>query len=302
VGNRHFYTCEKDVFEAPDATSWARAMTLHPPATVTIRQYFNDRSQPKTAMECLTPGVPHRAFDMVPDPNDEFTLYIILIGIQAQVCEAREVETLFTPATQREITTLLFAWHHSYVRYRTQHGGSDSPFCLMILWHSIFVSLFSNIKDLEIAFGSHGVKAAADQADSLTNWASTAGAKRAALHVIRIRHLLSRLSLATVPSVHIPRIAFQSAIVCWCYIRFKQISPETSSSAEWDEMAMWTEFPTAGLNAREIQRELWKIRNGWGSDQPLGPFSEILQRLNHWGLAKKLGDILNIAIHEETMR
>jgi len=45
---------------------------------------------------------------------------------------------------------------------------------------------------------------------------------------------------------------------------------------------------------------LKRVRNGWGLEQPLSPFSEILQRLGQWGLSKKLADILNVAIHEET--
>ena len=130
-------------------------MTAHPPAKYTIREYLNDRSQgaalgrgyqPSEGLGCIG----------VPDPDDEFTLYIILIGIQGQVCEAHEVDTLFAPATQHEITTLLIAWYHSYSRWRTKNQvNSESPFCLLILWHSTFVSLFSNLNDLEIAVWVH---------------------------------------------------------------------------------------------------------------------------------------------------
>jgi hypothetical protein len=237
----------------------------------------------------------------IPDPDNEFTFYIILIGIQAQVCEAREVDTLFAPSTQHEITTLLLAWYHSYSRFRRTHNATEeSPLCLMILWHSIFVSLFANINDMEVAFGRNGAKAATDQAEEMTRWALTSGAKRAALHVIRIRFLLSRLSLAVVPPIHIPRIAFQSAIVVWCYIRFRDWVPTPGSSVDWADMVSWKEFPAAELNPKDLQRELRRIRNGLGYEQPLGPFSDILQRLGHWGLSKKLGDILNVAIHEET--
>ena len=293
TGNRHLYACAKEVFEAPDALSWARAMTAHPPSACTIRQYFNDRCKEKS-LGCVG-YVPSPTY--VPDPDNEFTLYIILIGIQAQVCEAREVDTLFTPSTQEQITTLLLAWYQSYVRFGSTHHTGESPFCLMILWHSIFVALFSNLHDLEIAFGSHGAKAAASHAEYATKWAITPGAKRAALHVIRVRHLLSRLSLSIVPPIHIPRITFQAAIVCWCYIRFKEMSPTTQTTSESEE---WKEFSTVRLSVRELERELRRIRNGWGFDQPLAPFNDVLQRLGQWGLSKKLGDILNVAIHEET--
>jgi hypothetical protein len=296
-GNRHYFTCAKEVFDAPDAVSWARAMVVHHPSSFTVRQYFNDRSQ-SAAMGTLSRVSSSLA---VPDPDDEFTLYIILLGIQAQVCEARELETLFASETQHEVTALLLSWYDSYCRWRTiHHGNGSSPFCLIILWHSIFVTLLSNVNELEIAFGSKGATAAANQAESVAHWAVTPEAKRAALHAIRIRQLLSGLSLSTVPPIHLPRIAFQTAIVCWSYIRFKPMSPTPQAADDWHDTVPWREFGRANLNTREMQRELNRIRDGWGSDQPLGPFSEILQRLGQWGLSKKLGDILNVAIHEET--
>jgi hypothetical protein len=299
AGNRHYYACHKDVFEASDPDSWATAITAHPPLPYTIRQYFTAKAN-NPAIACLgrvpLNDPPQGASSDVPHPEDDFTLYVILIGIQAQVCEAREVDTLFTPTTQQEITTLLIGWYESYRHYLSSHSG-DSPYCLMILWHSIFVSLFSNVHDLGIAFGSQGPKAAVDQAEEVTSWIATPSAKRAALHVICIRALLSRLSLSIVPPIHIPRITFQAAIVCWCYIRYKEMA---NSPQVWDTFSTdWVEFSTAGLNVKDMQRELQKIRSGWGSDQPLSPFSEILQRLGHWGLSKKLGNILNVAIQEE---
>src|ERR1700721_722018 len=118
-GNRHYYACPREVFDAADAASWGRAMVAHPPSAFTIRQYFNDRSQ-SAAMGTVPQASPRSSYvGGVPDPEDEFTLYIILIGVQAQVCEARELDTLFTPATQHEITTLLLAWYQSYSRWRT---------------------------------------------------------------------------------------------------------------------------------------------------------------------------------------
>ena len=76
--------------------------------------------------------------------------------------------------------------------------------------------------------------------------------------------------------------------------------PTPNLATDWADMVSWKEFPSAGLNAKELQRELRRIRNGLGSEQPLGPFSDVLHRLGHWGLSKRLGDILNVAIHEET--
>jgi hypothetical protein len=298
TGSRHYYACADEIFDAPDAAAWSRAMRAHPPLQYTVREYFNDRSRDVAAQGQHGSAGRSGTFISVPDPDNEFTLYIMLVGIQAQVCEAGELDILFTPTTQTEITTLLLAWYQSYTRFHTAYPStSESPFCLMILWHSIFVSLFSNIHDLEIAFGSQGAKAAADQAESVAKWASTPGAKRAVLHVIHIRHLLTHLSPSILPPVHLPRIAFQSAIVCWCYIRYKELSATTIASPDDKE---WPEFSTAGLSVREMQRELQRIRNRWGSDELLSPFSEILQKLGQWGLSKKLRDILDIAIHEET--
>ena len=76
--------------------------------------------------------------------------------------------------------------------------------------------------------------------------------------------------------------------------------PNAHSGEDGHDANSWREFPTAGVNVKELLRELQRTRNGLGCDQPLGPFSEILHRLGHWGIAKKLGDILNVAIHEET--
>lgn len=299
TGNRHFYACENEVFTAPDAESWAKAILAHPPSQYTFREWFMDRTQ-NWAQE----GMPADRRDTIPDPQDEFTLYIMLVGIQAQVCEACELGTLFMPMTQEEILRLLLAWYKSYSQYCALHQvlPSSSPFCLMILWHSIFVSLFSNIHDLEIAFGSSGAKEALDKSGDAVKWAISIDAKRAAAHVIRIRRLLSSLPISTIPAIHIPRIAFQSAIVLWCYFRFRDgsVAHLEVDSAEWHSVAMWKEFADVGLDARELLRELGRVRSGFGAEQPLSAFSEILQRLGYWGMSKKLGDILNVAIHEET--
>jgi len=297
TGNRHYYACHQEVFEAPDAVSWARAVIAHPQLHYTVRQFFIAKANnPAVACVGQVPNDAPQLFADVPHPEDDFTLYIILIGIQAQVCEAREVETLFTSTIEQEITTLLLSWYQSYRHYRSSQNGV-SPYCLMILWHSIFVSLFCNIQELEIAFGSRGSRAAADQAEDVAIWVNTPNAKRAVLHVICIRALLSRLSLSIVPPIHIPRITFQAAIVCWGYIRYHELSPSPDAWGTYSND--WVEFTTAGLNVKEMQQELQKIRSGWGSDQPLSPFSEILQRLGHWGLSTKLGNILNVVIQEE---
>ena len=59
----------------------------------------------------------------------------------------------------------------------------------------------------------------------------------------------------------------------------------------------WKGFSMVGLSVKEMQRE---IQSGSGWDQSLGLSNEVLQRLGQWGLSKKLGDILNVAIHKET--
>lgn len=289
--NRHYFACAKEVFDARDAQSWAKEIRRHPPLAFQVRQYFQDRRKDFSSPKAI-------ALD-VPDPEGDFTLYVILVGIQAQVCEAREVESLLIPETQHDISNLLLSWYQSYLHYRHTHPHqADAPFSLMILWHSIWVSLFSDIQVLETAFGSHGTAAASDQVEVVSKWATSPNARRAALHVMRIRTWLRELSLSATPSAHIPRVAFQAAIVCWCYIRFKDASP-TPQSLE-TIFDGWSEFGAAGINVESLEIELMRIHDGWGSDQPLEPFSEILHRLAKWGLAEKLGDILNVAIQEET--
>jgi hypothetical protein len=266
-------------------------MQSHPPLSFTIRQWYEDRNREAVTEPLL--GVPS-----IPDPDNEFTYYIMLIGLQAQVCEAREIEALFSPRTQLGTRNLLLSWYKSYNRFtsstNSNSNSNSSNFCLLILWHSIFVSLYTDIQNLEIAFGSQGGKAAGEIAESVIHWVLTPCAERAAFHIIRIRQLLSQLSLSIVPPIHLPRITFQSAIVYWCYIKYKELSVGPALG----EHEEWLEFTIAGLNEDELMGELQRDRSAW-NDQPLAPFSEVLQRLGQWGLSKKLGDILNVAIHEE---
>src|SRR5271168_2763085 len=81
TGNRHFYACANEVFDAPDAESWAKAMIAHPPSQSTFREWFLDRTQ-NWAQE----GMSAEGRDTISDPQDEFTLYVMLVGIQMQVC------------------------------------------------------------------------------------------------------------------------------------------------------------------------------------------------------------------------
>jgi hypothetical protein len=297
-GNRHNYACAKEVFDAPDAQAWARAIKRRPSMETTFRQYFSCRNPSSEG----TPPIPRDyAMNIIrsPDPSDDFSLYILLIGIQAQVCEARELDQLFTYTTQHEITSLLIEWYHSYHRYREVNRDThDTPFFLMILWHSIFVSLFADINEVEIAFGRQGASAAATQQEKMIAWAETPQAQRAALHVLRIRQLLGRLPLSAVPPIHVPRIAFQSSMVCWAYVRMRK-TPLTPATTGFTDMSSWLEFPVAGVNSRELLLSLQRFRGVRGSDQCLGPFRDILQRLGYWGLAEKLGTIVDVVIQED---
>jgi hypothetical protein len=297
LGNRHEYACPNEVFDAPDALAWARAMKQNPSQPCTIRQYFSNRSLSVMLGEQSNPSMVPKVVG-ISDPKDGFTLYVILEGIGAQVSEARELDQQFNYVTQNEIATLLLAWQHSYKNFCQENNMMEaSPFCLMILWHSIFVSLFADINEIEIAFGRQGSKSAESIVPKIASWASSSNAKRAVLHVNCIRQLLSQLPLSCVPEIHVPRVTFQSALVVWTYIRFNDAgSTLGASSAAWTEMPTWREFSVLGLDPRALQRDLYHVRDGWGADQALGPFSEILHRLGYWGLAEKLGSILDVGI------
>ena len=207
------------------------------------------------------------------------------------MCEAVEVDRLFAPETQHDIfslplllTSILPPLSHCTSPSGRQYAILSRDSLALNLCFSLFE--FSGLEDRRRTNPSRYREFTGLVSDRETSH----------LPCIRIRTLLSQLSLPVVLSSHLRLIASQAAIVCQCYIWFKHVPPTPTAWSSSTELESWIEFGAAGTNISSLVEDL----GGCASDQPFGLFSEILHRLGPWGLATKLGDILNVASHEPT--
>ncbi|KAL2837465.1 hypothetical protein BJY01DRAFT_44939 [Aspergillus pseudoustus] len=198
--------------------------------------------------------------------------------------------------------------YHHHQRERT----AADPFCLLALWHGVFISLCTDIDSLEIAIGREGSRQATSP--RITNyvraWANSAQGQRAALHAALILRHLEQLPLAAEPPIHVPRIIFRAAIAWYCYAKYYQPASsrlqqqhphQQPSSGGTGTVQHFPELKGMEVNCHKVLFEASGSRSGarrsvMAESTTFCGLVDLLQRMGHWGLSANLAGILKLLL------
>lgn len=219
-----------------------------------------------------------------------FRQYIEIQSISARVIEQSDLQ-------QRETFVLtLTNFYDSHLRAKVDERRDF--FCLPIIWHSIFMSIFTDFDRLELAIGKEGHAASTGHADYAQTWAGSVHGERSALHAYLILKELGKITLGAEPPIHVPRIVFRAAVVWYLYTRLDHDPTEPPS-----ENSEFPEFRHMGIDIQMLRFEA----NGFKLSRPSAlesstfcGLASALQRLGHRGISRKFAYILALLLPEAT--
>jgi hypothetical protein len=154
-------------------------------------------------------------------PTPRLHAYLELEGIAASIIESSSLGLGSSSNSksnhgmqEQPIDQIVAILIRFYTLHLKPHTHARDPFSLLALWHSIFISVFTNIDSLELDIGKEGYHQAVSPPVTgyVRAWAASPNGQRSALHAALILGHLKQLSLATEPAIHVPRVLFRAAI------------------------------------------------------------------------------------------
>ncbi|KAJ5512607.1 hypothetical protein N7463_002159 [Penicillium fimorum] len=261
-----------ELFSAPTASKWAALLTQS-------LQFQSENQKAQLSLDSFP----------VTGQDSKFTAYGILEGIHARLIDAKQSQE-FNHLVCQDTSNVLIQWWETY---RTT---DQDPFCLPVLWHSIFISLYADMDLLERAVGRDGRAPALKSSELAREWASSLNASRCLVHASLIARYLERMSISTEPAIHVPRALFSAALI---YLCVAQYSPQHAVSAE---VFASPEFKLLGDGAAEVAYFPGNAQSSGRSvvtdlDQLYGMI-DLLQRGGRWGISQAFANILSTVLDE----
>lgn len=284
---------DDDLWAAPTVGDWSRI--------ITDRQSTSSVSRDDQSLPCSTslPQHPGISTNDAASSNG-FRAYLNLEGIAASVIEDKSSDN---PYEQKKHEAALIRFYDSHIK--PMAGKIPDAFCLSVLWHSIFISLYARFDHLELAVGRDGFNEAQCHIEYVRAWACSQDGQRCALHAALILRELGRMSLGTEPPIHVPRIIFRAALVWFCYTTFGLDALETFSQQQQQQqqhhqtVSEFAELKMLGINCQRLSFEA----NGFKSSRPkpmesstLCSLVDILGRVGHWGISRRFASILTLLL------
>jgi hypothetical protein len=288
-----------ELWAAPTAQEWSRLMIES--------QGAGNPASP--------PGSDNNSIPQKPTPR--LHAYLELEGIAASIIESNSLglgnsssssssssnQGMQQTQPTDHLVAILIRFYTLHLKPHTHAPAPDDPFRLLALWHSIFISVFTNIDSLELAIGKEGSQQAlsAPVTGYVRAWADSANGQRAALHAALILGHLKQLPLATEPAIHVPRVIFRAAIVWYCYNKYQSRSttePPQQQQAAW----MVQQFPELREMGASCHRVLFGAmglrpgRSAMGESSTFCGLVDLLERMGHWGISTRLAGILRLLL------
>ena len=325
---------DDNLFNAPNAVAWRDQLRLQPHSKPPLHQCLHTNLQSHHHSQPL-------ADELICKPS-RFTAYVILHGIFASVCEKQQIGHL-KPASENfnKYIDALLCWYYTFeVRNSNGHAANTSQsdnFCLIILWHTVFMNLLVNFNILERVIGRDGLDTTSTDPDYVyvMQWAVSTEAQRCIMHAHALQSALGTMRLDTEPAIHIPHCLFLAGIASYCYTRFCRSSVQDRSSSQAIGSAslsgQTSSFPEFNLRGVAVpgyhfaspfdtaavppsgeyrafeggEEQYQQNRRRSGAAVPAGAsmlctLTDMLQRIGHWGIARKFAGILGTLVQADT--
>ena len=171
------------------------------------------------------------------------------------------------------------------------------PFCLMILWHSTFMSLYADFSRLECACGREGEDFSLRDRVYAQTWARSEDAKRCLLHAALIQRHFQSMPIGTEPAIHVPMALYYCGIAWTSYTRFADRIAFSMSEGETN--LQYSEMRLIGINETKLFVEaLAKVESGRPDSSPFFKVIDMLGRITHWKIASSLASTLLVVIED----
>ncbi|KAL3483023.1 fungal-specific transcription factor domain-containing protein [Aspergillus germanicus] len=258
--------CAPDIFAAPNPTAW-KALYMKSLGMGRARSPSSENSLPQLPRPLL---------------ENDFVSYASLEVIGAIVSETTASgSSKYT--TVSKCQDLLIGWYNKYIK-RTNRNPVPDHFCLMILWHSIFMHLYTPFNELECACGRDGEVASQRHRRVATSWAGSSDAVRTLLHACLIQHHFQLLPVGAEPAMHVPMALYRCGIAWTSFTRFGSSPGEESvhTTEDWD-------FPELRLfdtnEVRMFQDIVRGVQRERADSAPLFRIIDLLGKISHWKVA-----------------
>ncbi|OKO90300.1 Transcriptional regulator ADR1 [Penicillium subrubescens] len=315
-----------ELFTASSAEHWkylmldeqARTLTNNPPHNSPPSQQ-NHRPQGVLPSDFALVGMLESISAMAYEVHDQTTLQ--------NPWDPTSTSTLPPPSSSStppttQCHTLLATWYTTY--QPTRHSKPSWP-CLMMLWHSIYITLHADINALECAAGREGYDAVQKYTPYARAWVRSADAKRCLLHALLIQKNFESLSAGAEPGMFVPKCLYYCGLVWACFMCFGgdsqsregEVEPEKDNENKLNpgdsegqrENGCITIGPAENLQFAELRLPgvdgIGVFLEQMGGLQPrrlavgsLFRIIDLLQRISHWKIAQSLAMTLLVVVEE----
>ncbi|KAJ5947866.1 hypothetical protein N7466_000881 [Penicillium verhagenii] len=269
-----------ELFSAPTASKWA-AM---------YRQSMN--TSPEN--DLVSTQLP-RSLDPLPvtGVSSRFAAYGLLESISARLVDAKQSDG-FDHHVSAEISSLLIAWWKAY--YTPIQSHERDPFCLPVLWHSIYISLYADLDLLEQLIGRDGYHHTVQAAGPVQEWCTSLNASRCLIHASLIAQYIENMSMSSEPSIHVPRALFSAALTYLVVARFAPkhvVRSEAFSSPE---------FKILGDINASVESCFPDLQSKGSSGSVVADMDhlyrlvDLLQRGGRWGISQAFAGVITSAL------
>ncbi|KAJ5936314.1 hypothetical protein N7454_005612 [Penicillium verhagenii] len=271
---------EDSVWDAKTVEDWSqRIISDFPVSNARTHQNLRQPSERSSAHVTLSAPIPTKL---------GFHTYLELEGLAASAIETKDMNDQMQ---RTSFENVLIDFHKLHIGPNREQ--TPDSYCLSVLWHSIFFSLYANINRLELVIGKEGFTEAQCHVEYVRSWATSPDGQCCALHAALILRELEKGNIGTEPPMHIPRIIFRAALIWFCYTRFGEGIEESRQTFQFPA------FQRIGVNCQKLLFEA----NGFKVQRPLASESstlsglvDILSRAGHWGISQLMSSILNFLL------
>ncbi|GFF99303.1 uncharacterized MFS-type transporter C1271.10c [Aspergillus udagawae] len=307
---------DENLWAAPTAEAWATALT-GPLSNLTNGSTYSPLEAP--AHIPSAPGT----------PNNRLYAYLELQRMAVSIIQGRSSGDFSQRQhhrqqqhQQQQHTTSLITFYNTYILtpHRRKPPPAD-PYLLPALWHSLFISLSTDLNRLELVIGREGHHEAQRHTDYAHAWARSPDGLRSALHASMILHELEAASLAAELPIHAPRILFRAAIAWFCYTKYGAPgSGDANADANSDanvqrtgssspstmpalhrQFGQFPEFHILPVAPPQVLYEVTGLRSFRPNTPETGTFRrfvDVLQRVGHWGVSRNYAYLLSLLFPE----
>ena len=257
----------KEAFAASSAAAWKSVMMKE--AVIESRHNGSDDSR-------IEMGLSKYASDL--------DLYMLLQRIGSVANDCCTISPPHDSQAVDECQILLLHWLETY---RSTEAFQQQEHSLMMLWHSIYASLYSDLNVLEVAAGRDGTVAIEEVEGDVKAWAISPKAIKCMIHCMLLQRHFGQIPIGKGVSIHAAFSLYRCGIVWHCCAWFGDGKQNIlDDSPEMSELQVF-DIDLSRVFVGEI---------GTRAKKPLDAMFlravELLQHIRPWKVAERLSSTL----------